>query len=79
MSVVDTDAEARAEALQRMIDGDGWPHVQNYIERRIADHTNQLLTCKIEDVLKHRAKVETFNSVLLFVKDAITEGQGGQS
>jgi len=70
--------EARAESLQQMIDGEGWGYVQEYINERIADHTNQLLTCKLEDVMKHRTKVEAFNSVLLFVKDAIEEGKGGQ-
>lgn len=73
------DAEARAESLQQMIDSDGWVYAQDFIERRIADHTNQLLTCKLDDVVKHRAKVEAFNAVLLFVKDAIEEGNSGQA
>ena len=73
-----SETDARAEALRQMIDGDGWPYVQNYIEKRITDHTNQLLTCKIEDVIKHRAKVEALNRVLLFVKDSITEEQEGE-
>jgi len=70
--------EARAESLQEMVDGEGWGYVKEYIEARITDHKAQLMTCQIEDVTKHRAKVESLNSVLLFVQDAIEEGKGGQ-
>ena len=75
VSNVYDETDARAEALQQMIDGEGWPHVKDYIERRITDHRNQLMTCKLEDVTKHRAKVEAYSSVLLYVKDAIEEAQ----
>lgn len=67
----------RAEALQQMLDGDGWPLVKTFIDDRIKYHTDQLLSCRLEDVPKHRVRVETYNSVFLFIRDAIEEGRQG--
>lgn len=65
------DAEYRAEVLREMLAGEGWQFVQEYMEGRIAYHTKQLLICDMEEVPKHRAKVEAFNSVLLFIQEAL--------
>jgi len=68
------DAEYRAEVLREMLAGEAWQFVQDYIGGRITYHTRQLLSCDMEEVPKHRAKVEAFNSVLLFIQDAIEYG-----
>lgn len=65
--------DMRAEALRRMLDGDGWPLVRNFIDGRIKYHTDQLLTCKLEDVAKHRDMVEAYKSVFIFINEAIEE------
>ena len=47
--------------------------VEVYIEARIADHIGQLMTCSIEDVPKHRAKVEALKGIGVFVAECLSE------
>ena len=58
-----------------MLDTDGWQVVDEYLKQRIQDHKDQLMSCDIEDVVKHRAKAEALRSVLLYLQDIIDEGQ----
>ncbi len=69
------DEIARMEAVQCMLDTDGWPVIEKYIRERIEDHKNQLLRCPIEEITKHRERVEAYNSVLLYVRQVIDEGK----
>lgn len=69
------DEVARMEAVQYMLDTDGWPVIEKFIRERIEDHKNQLLRCPVEEITKHRERVEAFNSVLLYVRQVIDEGR----
>jgi hypothetical protein len=69
------DAEERARSLQELIETDGWPIVDQFINERIADNTNQLLTCPAEKITEHRAMVKAFNSVFLFIQGVIDDAQ----
>jgi hypothetical protein len=58
-----------------MIALEGWPIVEQYIKDRIEENRNRLMTCEIKDVIKHRAEVKAYNSVLLYIKTTIEEGK----
>ena len=62
------------EYLRDMRDMEGWQLVETFINDRIKDHTDQLLTCEMEDIRKHRERVEAYKSVLLYVEDEIEKG-----
>lgn len=69
------DTESLAELMREMVDSEAWQCVEGYIKDRIEDHKKQLMTCQIEDVIKHRAKVEAYGSVLLHVQHMMAAGQ----
>ncbi len=69
------DEIARMEAVQNMLDTDGWPILEKFIRERIEDHRNQLLRCPIEDITKHRERVEAYNSVFLYIQQVLDEGR----
>ncbi len=64
----------KAQAIQNMTETTGWKIVEEYIRERMDGHKNQLMTCSMQDILKHRAEVKALNGVLLFIQDAIREG-----
>ena len=68
------DTESLAELMREMVDSQAWQCVEGYIKGRIEDHKNQLMTCQIEDVIKHRAKAEAYGSVLLHVQNMMVAG-----
>lgn len=68
------DDIARMEAVQCMLDTDGWPILEKFIRERIDDHKNQLLRCSIDDITKHRERVEAYNSVFLYIQQTLDEG-----
>ena len=68
------DEVAKMELLRDMKDTEGWKLVDTYISDRIKDHTNQLITCPIEAIEKHRQRIEAYKSVLLYVEDEIEKG-----
>lgn len=51
------------EDIEHLIETLGWQHVQRFIEARIEHHKNQLQTCALDDVMKHRHKIEAYNSI----------------
>jgi len=63
----------RKEAISYLVTIVGWQVVEVYIEARIADHIGQLMTCSIEDVPKHRAKVEALKGIGVFVAECLSE------
>ena len=56
------------EALDQMEMSDGWQLVRKYIDDRIADHTNQLLTCDIEKVPLHRNSIDTLKLIYVHIE-----------
>ena len=69
------DTESLAELMREMVDSEAWQCVEGYIKGRIEDHKNQLMTCQMDEVVKHRAKVEAYGSVLLHVQSLMAAGQ----
>ena len=53
---------------------EGWQEVEEFLRDRIADNRNRLMSCEMVDVVKHRAKVEAFESVFIHIKEVIEEG-----
>lgn len=62
------------EQMRYMKDTDGWKLVEKHIRNRIMDNKNRLMICPIEDIEKHRERVKTLESVLLFVDEVIEQG-----
>lgn len=67
--VVSLDNEEMQESIRQMKDTEGWTHVEDFINKRIHYHEQQLYSCDVSEVLEHRNKRETFKSVLLFVDE----------
>ena len=57
------DDEQIKQDIENMLSSDGWQHVKSFIDDRILDHKNQLQTCALEDVMKHRHKIEAYTSI----------------
>lgn len=55
------------EALRQMEMSDGWKIVKRYIDDRIADHTNQLLTCELDKVPLNRNSIETLRLIYVHI------------
>lgn len=51
------------ESIHQLEQSDGWELVKKYIDERIADHTGQLLHCKLEDVTLHRNSIKTLELI----------------
>jgi hypothetical protein len=69
------DEIAKMEALKNMMALEGWPIVEQFIKDRIEENKNRLMNCELKDVIKHRAKAEALNSVLLYIKTTVEEGE----
>jgi nitrogen regulatory protein PII-like uncharacterized protein len=57
--------------IEEMTETDGWKIVQQFIEERIDDNKQQLMRCPIENVMEHRIRAETYQSILTHVKDLL--------
>lgn len=68
------DEVALMEQMRDMKDTEGWQLVEQYIKNRIEDNKNRLMTCPIEDIEKHRERVKTLESVLLYADEVIEQG-----
>lgn len=69
------DEVAQMEVVRELTNTEGWALVEQFITSKVDDHRKQLMTCKLEDVMKHRHKAEALESVLLYVQEVITKGQ----
>jgi hypothetical protein len=63
------------EALQQMLQLEGWPLVEQHIKDEIERSKSRLLTCDLKEVIEHRARIKALNSVLLYIRDTINAGQ----
>lgn len=64
----------RAQAIRHMMDTTGWKLTEQYIRGRIEAAKNQLMTCQIEDVPKHRATAIALQAVLVHIDGILREG-----
>lgn len=55
--------------MNNLLQSEGWQIVHQYITGQIQYHENQLLTCKLEDVIKHRERRDALNLVLIFIDE----------
>lgn len=47
-----------AEQLRYMMQLEGWKYVEKSMSDKIQYHTDQLLSCPLDDVMKHRNMIE---------------------
>jgi hypothetical protein len=55
------------EELLELKEHEGWKKVEEYIKKRIKYHEQQLISCSLDDVIKHRERRDALNLLLLFV------------
>lgn len=64
--------EALRETLLNLKDHEGWKVVEEYINKQIHFHEQQLLSCSLDKVIEHRSKREALRLVLLFLEERIS-------
>ena len=62
------------ENLREMKLTEGWTMVEAFINRQIEASKSRLETCPLEEVEKHRHKMEAYRSVLRYIDDQIEKG-----
>lgn len=62
------------EYLRDMQMMEGWQIVEKFINERIEDNRSRLESCDIEDVEKHRHKIDAYKSIFRFIEDSIDAG-----
>lgn len=55
--------QEEAEAIRQMQQSIGWEIVSKFINKKIEQNKKELMSCLIEDVIKHRAKVKAYESI----------------
>jgi hypothetical protein len=63
------------DAIKEMTQSEGWEILEQFINDRIEENKNRLMACELKDVIKHRERVGALNSVLLYIKSTIEEGE----
>jgi hypothetical protein len=66
--VVHLDDEFQ-ESLRQLKDTEGWKYIEDFINKKIQYHEQQLFCCKVDEVLEHRNQREALRSVLLFIDE----------
>lgn len=64
---------SHAEHAQNLLTSDGWKLVEAWLESRIVYHKEQLVICALEHVEAHRAKIQSYKSVLKVPQGIIDE------
>lgn len=72
-----TGTDNKSAALRNLASTEGWAYVESFMQERMEDSKNRLLTCELEEVAKHRARVEALQSVFIFIQKTIEEGRDG--
>jgi hypothetical protein len=62
-----------AEAIRQMKQMEGWRIVEDYIEKKQEYHKLQLLSCSLEEVMKHRNMIEAYKSIPIHLEGIIKE------
>jgi len=72
--VAEVDNRQAAEALRHMQGTEGWRLLEQYLRERIDDSRNRLMSCELEDVMKHRHEAKALEAVLIYIDQTIEEG-----
>jgi hypothetical protein len=66
-----------SHSIRQMQEMDGWRIVSEFIEKKLIFHKSQLLSCSLEEVMKHRNMIEAYKSIPIhldgIIKESLTE------
>lgn len=66
--------EAQKDAFRNLLASEGWRLIDQFIQERISDNKDRLMTCKVEQVMDLRSKVDAYNSIYSHLNE-ILEGE----
>ena len=50
--------------ITNMLDNEGWKLMQDYINQMTQYYMSELATCKLENIIFNRAKLEAYKSII---------------
>lgn len=62
------------DAIRYMTQCEGWQIIEQFIQQRIDDNKNKLMSCELEKVPEHRAAAKALESVFLHINHIGKEG-----
>jgi hypothetical protein len=62
------------DAIRYMIQSEGWQLIEQFMQARIDDSKNKLMSCELEKVPEHRAAAKALESVFFHIKQIVNEG-----
>ena len=64
----------KSVALQEMAKTEGWKIVEEYLQRKIEDHKDQLVTCDMDKFEEVRGSVKALKGVFVYINTTIAKG-----
>lgn len=62
------------DAVRYMKQSEGWQIIEQFMQQRIDDNKNKLLSCELDKVPEHRAAAKALDAVFLHIKQIESEG-----
>lgn len=70
-----TDDLKNAAALQNMTKTDGWKLVEDFLQRKIEDYKEQLVTCDMAKFEELRGSVKALKGVFVYINTTMAKGE----